>query len=176
MSCEKHPHRKRKDCSDCFPVTVGKPRKPVKIEKPVVIEKIKPSPVVEEKIETPSVPEESIQEIIQKELKKQFAKLIGETLTKEVIENAKKVAAEVLLKATESYEKKVKELGDVQYEHLAIPLSQFRYVMLDGLSKEGWKMVQMFTGDTAKVSGYKHDVIMFSRVKNLKWPKAPEFK
>ena len=47
--------------------------------------------------------------------------------------------------------------------------------MLNKLSSEGWKMSVSFTGDIAKMSGFKSDVIIFTRVRNDKLPPPPEF-
>jgi hypothetical protein len=119
---------------------------------------------------------EEIVDFIRKEAKKVVAMMTEELISEEARASAKRVATEALEKAAESYKWKVKELSDVSYEHLSIPLGAFRSSMLDKLGHEGWKMITMFTGECAKVSGYKTDVVLFTRVKSEKWPKAPEFK
>ena len=193
MICMKHPLRKRKDCPSCITEsgttfseeTVIKPeiiKKPKQIKKAKVTipKKEEPIEIIEiKKEETPidlnKILKDEISDFIRKEVKKAVALFTEELISEEARESAKKVANEAMDKAAESYKWKVKELSDISYEHLAIPLGVFRVSLLDKLSSEGWKMIQTITGECAKVSGYKTDVILFSRVKNQKWPKAPQY-
>lgn len=194
MECKKHPLRKRKDCPDCQaeavqakPIVVKpKPAETAKSLKDVIApKKAKPKEdtveIIEIKKEEAPIElgkslKDDISEYIRKEVKKTVVAITEELISQEAREAAKRVASEAMERAIESYKWKVKELSDVQHEHLAVPLSSFRMTMLDKLSSEGWKMVQSFTGEVAKVSGYRCDVVIFSRVKNPKWPKAPEYK
>lgn len=193
MSCQKHKQRKRKGCSVCYPVHIEDPpsiadvkKQNKKINDRIVIKPkkealvSKSSDIEEIPISSPEVTFESlkdqISDFIRKEVKKVVATITEELISEEARAAAKRVANEAMEKAIESYKYKAKEFSDVKHEHLAIPLGLFRVAMFDKLSQEGWKMVQTFTGEVAKVSQFKTDVVIFTRVKSDKWPKAPEFK
>jgi hypothetical protein len=148
-------------------------KKPKVVEPPTIIEFKKPE---DSAIELNKALKDEIIEFIRKEVKKAVALVTEELISEEARASAKRVANEAMDKAIESYKFKIKELSEVKHENIAIPLSQFRVAMMDKLSREGWKMGQTFTGEVAKVSLFKTDVVIFTRVMNDKWPKAPEFK
>ncbi len=201
MECKKHPLRKRKDCPQCQGETSSSSEQiePIRValvpnKEPVVTKSLKDvvaakkSKVVEaptiieftkpenEAVELNKALKDEIIEFIRKEVKKTVALVTEELISEEARASAKRVANEAMDKAIESYRFRVKELSEVKYENIAIPLNQFRVAMMDKLTNEGWKMGQTFTGEVAKVSLFKTDVVIFTRVMNDKWPKAPEFK
>lgn len=181
MACEKHKLRKRYDsCPECQAELKAK-KEVIKAPKSTIKEAVivQPSPTIAEPIEQPvdvnKALKDAISDYIKKEVRKQISAIADELITEEARTNARKTAHEAMDKAVDAYKYRIRELSDVQYEHLAVPVSVFRVSLLTKLTGEGWKMVQTFSGEVARVSGYKTDVVIFTRVKNEKWPEAPKY-
>jgi hypothetical protein len=166
MSCTKHPIRKRlKDCSDC------------QAELDPVVEKTSRELLAEldamEKeeaelvIKTPRqkkvkliVPEKSLSEVDPVIVNDAIKKVAEQETYRLEIENINKF-----------FNEKLKELKDkitsecnITWEHLAIPYGICNLKELEVLEKDGFRLINFYKADVAKVSGFKEDVAVFERV------------
>lgn len=171
MACTKHPLRKRKDCPDCQAELAAPTEKTSRemlaeissMEKEVdemVIKaprKQREKKAVEEKVEVvinTSVPE------VEEEIPIDKLSLFQESVNK-IVENA-----------LNDFKRKIKDLTEIRYEWLDLPYSLFSVKVLDRTHSDGWRLVDFYKGECAKVSGFKGDVVLLSRVVSDKWKKS----
>lgn len=158
--------------------------KPRKI---VIEESVKPKEVTEEvkvkKKSKESINKEIIKDIdneilpiIKKEINKLTPNLLDEYINEEFKDKIDKIVSDIYKKAYDKFISEIKSISHVQYEHLTLPMSYFNLTLMNKLQKDGWGFKEILRGDAAKISGFKVDSVIFVRVKNEKWSKAPTLK
>lgn len=203
FKCEKHPIRKRwKDCPDCqreaaeanntpnvtttinkeddgFEAPISKPK--IAIQESVIV-KEKPKEEVKKKVKDNTNKEiikdvdNELLPIIKKEINKLTPTLLDEYINEEFKDKINKIVSDIYKKAYEKFISEIKSVSHLQYEHLALPMSYFNLTLMNKLQKEGWGFKEILRGDAARISGFKVDSVIFVRIKNEKWPKAPTLK
>lgn len=191
MSCLKHKQRKRKDCPDCFPVTLKESVSVVAVGKKLAekgVTKAKNIPLVES---NPHLADPEKRKKMIKQSVVSSSAIEGIYVDDKALEEALEKYATPEEIALESFEKKIQAIADrvfsklvdkidsitdLVYEHLALPAGLLTVQSLEKLEKEGWKWAHFYDDTWNKASGLNdphHHLLI--RIKNSKWPAKPDF-
>ena len=155
--CTKHPIRKRKTCPDC--------QKELK-------------EASSQSNNTSIISKEEMEDNIINQLREEIVedKIDYDKLFLKVEDLIKNNIKECYSKYQKEFEYKIRDLAELQYEHLEIPLKLFNNKLLYKLEKEGWGYKELFRGECARISAFKEDTVLLIRIKSNKWPHKPDFK
>lgn len=149
--CAKHPTRKRKDCPACQ-AELGITPSNIEVEKEVIQEEVIVSDVVE--VEEPK---EKTKAII-------TDKPIADNSLADIFKQ-KEAVAKYIIDQLAKLKEQAKRIADIRYEYQHVPLKEFTYKDIDKKAREGWRFIAIYTGEIARVSGYKTDTVVFERVR-----------
>ena len=161
-ACKKHLQRKRPNsCPDCA--------QELALSKPIIagLSKVVPEPVEDDmKWKEAPVVEKITEAVIKKKreiLREQIAEV--PVVFNCLEEHREDVNTYFELKLQE-FKMKIKNISLVKYENLYIPRDKFTITLMEKLNREGWRLINFWEDNVAKVSSAKGACAVLERVQS----------
>lgn len=184
MTCLKHKLRRRSDCPNCFP---NSKEEKTSREMLADLEKEESELVIkaprkkrESKVIITSTPTETnilVNEYVNSGQSKEFLKdPLEEFKSKinEMIDNSKNEIDNYFASKLQELKNEIHKETSILYEHLSFSSTLLDLSLLNKLELDGFMLVNIFSGDIAKASGFKESTAVFKRIKSDIWKKKIE--